>query len=122
MSMETRRFLNQSQPQTLQIGVFLLYFDAVFGALALLGGGGIIMLALAVGAGTAGYGIANEWKWAYWLGVGLSVVAVLLYLPALLFGFSFLVSRGVIGFMFAVAQLVALLHPMSQSYQKTWFR
>ena len=32
-SMETRRWTNPSQPQTLQIAVFLLYIDAFFGVI-----------------------------------------------------------------------------------------
>ena len=31
--METRRWTNPTQPQTLQIAVFLLYIEAVFGVL-----------------------------------------------------------------------------------------
>ena len=57
--METRRWLNPSQPQTLQIAVFLLYIHAVFGVL--FGAfASLIGLALIAGSAGAGYGIANE--------------------------------------------------------------
>jgi hypothetical protein len=59
-----RRWLNPSQPQTLQIAVLLLYIDAVFGILSLFGGGlaaaGSLAFLIAIGQGVAGYGIVNE--------------------------------------------------------------
>src|SRR2546423_1401107 len=64
---EPRRWTNPSQPQTLQIAVFLLYINAFF---ALLGGlfSPIGLLLVAGGVG-AGFGIANERKWGYGLGL-----------------------------------------------------
>ena len=64
--MQTRRWLDPSQPQTLQIAVFLLYAQAV---VTLLFGEFFVLLLVAKLAGIpAGYGIANERKWAYGLG------------------------------------------------------
>lgn len=117
----TGRWINQAQPQTLVIATFLLYFDAVFGALALLGGPSPIGLAFVAANAGAGYGIANERKWGYWLAVAVSALALLPYVLALLRGANILAGSP-IGLMFAVAQMALLLHPMSRDYQKTWFK
>ena len=108
--METQKWINQSHPQTLVIAVYLLYFDAFFSIINLLTTRSPLFLVLGAGAGAAGYGIANDRNWAYWLGVGVSVLGVLFNLG------------NILGLMFAVAQLALLLHPMSRSYQKVWFR
>ena len=109
--METQRWINQSHPQTLLMGTFLLYFDAFFGALnLLLGGLAPIGLLLAGGAAAAGYGIANDRNWGYYLGIGVSALGVLFNLG------------NILGLMFAIAQIALLLHPMSRNYQKVWFR
>jgi hypothetical protein len=118
--MQTRRWLNPSQPQTLQIAVFLLYLNAVFGAL--LGGiGSLIGVFLVAGAAFAGYGIANERRWGYLLGV---VVSLAPFALALLYGAGI---GGVVSYLFTIsglfdAALVALLlHPQSRDYQRIWF-
>lgn len=111
--METRRWTNPTQPQTLQIAVFLLYANAALAALFGLVYGGLfhpITLVL-VGAGVAaGSGIANERKWGYVLGVGLAALN-------LLFSLSNLISL-----LFAGALVALLLHPHSRDYQRIWFR
>jgi len=128
--METRRWTNPSQPQTLQIGVFLLYATAVFGlifgsvfselgrVLSVGALGGLLGLAAVIGAGVAGFAIANDKRWGYNLGVALSILEVGLLLNLVL-------NRGAGGFvislMFSIAQAVLLLHPLSRSYQKLWF-
>jgi succinate dehydrogenase hydrophobic anchor subunit len=98
-----------------------LYFDAFFGLLGILGGAGPIAIAIAVGSGAAGYGIANDRKWGYWLGVAVSAVALLPYVLALVQGINIL-SGSPVNLMFAVAQFALLVHPMSRNYQKVWFR
>lgn len=112
--MALSRWTNQSLPQTLQIGMFLLYIDAVFGVLF----GEVfafpIGTALVVGAAAAGLGIANEKRWGWVLGVAVSVVSVAFYL--LLFSITIVFSL-----MFAVAQLALLVHPQSRNHQRVWF-
>jgi hypothetical protein len=121
MSMGTRRWLNQSQPQTLQIAVFLMYLDAVF--LALYGGlFSVFGLVFIAGYVAAGYGIANEKKWGYFLGVGIAGFFLLLALLPLAFGVNIFFSGGVIGLLFAVAKFALLVHPMSWGYQRIWFK
>ena len=120
--METRRWLNQSQPQTLVVAVFLLYIDAVFyvlfgGFLAPLG---LILIAGSVGAG---YGIANERKWGYYLGLGIAVFGLLPYILSLVgTGHALAGGGGLIGLLFAVAKFALLVHPQSRSYERIWFK
>ncbi|NLV54532.1 MAG: hypothetical protein GXY13_02855 [Acidimicrobiales bacterium] len=112
------RWTNPSLPQTLQIGMFLLYIDAVFGLLF----GTVLAFpigtAIVVGSAAAGLGIANEMKWGWVLGVVVSVVslvfAVLLFASV---GFSAVISLA-----FAVAQLLLLVHPQSREHQRVWFQ
>ncbi len=112
--MALTRWTNQSLPQTLQIGMFLLYIDAVFGVLF----GTVtffpIGTALVVGAAAAGLGIANEKRWGWVLGVAVSAVTVLFYL-------YFFSTAVLFSLMFAVAQLALLVHPQSRDHQKVWF-
>lgn len=118
---EPKQFFNQSQPQTLQIGVMLLYIDAVFLAL----GGGFaspLGLALIIAMGASGYGIANEKKWGYQVGVGAAVINLLL--PLYIWGVGGVLGSFslVLSLMFDVALVALLLHPHSREYQKIWFK
>lgn len=109
--METQRWINQSHPQTLLMGTYLLYIEAFFGVVSvLLGGFFLFGVLLAAGAAAAGYGIANDRNWGYYLGIAVSALGVLFNLGNML------------GLIFAIAQIALLLHPMSRSYQKLWFR
>ena len=121
--METRRWTNPTQPQTLQIAVFLLYINAVFGVLF----GEIFFLfpvglAIVVAQAAGGFGIANEKKWGYWLGVsvaGLSVLLILMFSG----GVGSILNFGtLLQLMFPVALFLLLVHPMSRDYQRIWFR
>jgi hypothetical protein len=116
--MESRRWVNPSQPQTLQIAVFLLYFNAVFTLIFDLGALGLLGLLIAVGAGAAGYGVANEQKWGYGLGLAM---AFLPFALRLLVGGS-LLGPSFINLMFEVALVALLLHPQSRDYQRIWFK
>lgn len=115
--MQTRRWLNPSQPQTLQIAVFLLYLNAVFLALSGLGLLSIVLVAAGV---ASGYGIANERRWAYLLGIGVALCPFLLRLvylgPGDTLGYAF-----TIGGLFDIALVALLLHPQSRDYQRVWF-
>ncbi len=118
MSMGTRRWINQTQPQTLQIAVFLMYLDAVF--LAVFGGVfSLFGLLFIAGYVASGYGIANERKWGYGLAIAsafLPFIARLVVLNNLFAGF------GVIGLLFAIIIIVVLLHPQSREYARIWFK
>ena len=122
--METRRWTNPSQPQTLQIAVFLLYFDAVFAVIY----GAVFSplgLLLTVGFVAGGFGIANERRWGYAVAVAVAALGVLPYLYLLVRDtsefFDVAFSLGAVNLMFAVALLALLLHPQSREYQRIWF-
>ena len=117
---QQRRWTNASQPQTLQIAVFLLYINSAFLLLGLLLDNYFPLLYIGVFAGQifAGYGIANERKWAYYLGI---VMAVFPFLIRIYYGQS-LVGTNLIGLMFEIALVALLLHPQSRDYQRIWFK
>jgi hypothetical protein len=106
------RWLDRSQPQTLMSATILLYVNAVLG---LLGGLSLISLFFVGGQVAAALGIANEKKWGYWLGVALTALIV----AWLVLNFAFI---AILSLLIYVAMLALLLHPMSRSYRKTWFR
>ena len=110
--MQTRRWVNPSQPQTLQIAVFLLYIQAFFALLY----GDVIGL---VGGVAAGYGIANERKWGYGLGL---VVAIFPFVLRATYGLNEIFATSIINLMFEVALILLLLHPQSRDYQRIWFK
>jgi hypothetical protein len=110
--MRNTRWINTTQPQTLFLGTVLLYISA---ALALLSGGfGLIFIA---GNVAAGYGIANERKWGWILGLVIAGLAVLTSVA--LAGLSI---RVLIGNAFDILLLVLLLHPQSREYERIWFK
>jgi hypothetical protein len=116
-----RRFLNQSQPQTLVIATMLLYINAVFGllfgvaALSLL-----LALATIVGLAIGGYGIANEKKWGYIVAVAAAVAQF--GMLVLIFGVEVIEFPVIITLMFDGALVALLLHPESRDYQRIWFK
>lgn len=124
--MKTRRFVNPSQPQTLYIATFLLYFNAVFGLLGsspLFFFGFLPGMALIIGKGVAAYGIANDKRWAYWLGVGTAgatLVPFLFYVASNGLGSLFQLAL-LFSLVFPLALFILLVHPMSRQYQRIWF-
>ncbi len=116
--METRQWLNRSLPQTLFNASLLLYLNAGF---AFLFGGfttvyGLITI---VGGVAAGYGIANEKRWGYQLGL---VVAFLPFVVRFLFGgLDAVLGTGIINLMFEILLVALLLHQDSKQHQKVWF-
>jgi hypothetical protein len=113
------KWVNQFQPQTLYMATILCYIDAVFG---LLYGDfrtpiGLFIIA-ALGAG--GFGIANEKRWGYAVAV-VGAIAQLAFL-VLLLGPAVITSLAIITFLFDVALVALLLHPMSREYQRIWFK
>ncbi len=119
--MERRRFLNPAQPQTLVIAVFLLYLGAGFLLFALLVNGQfpLLYLALVAGGFAAGWGISNEFKWAYALGL---VVAVLPFAVRFYYTGNPVSTGSLLNLMFEIALVALLLHPQSRDYQRIWFK
>lgn len=115
--MAERKWIDQSQPQTLQAAVLFCYLNAALAVLYLLAFGAAPSLVLILMAG-AGYGIANERRWAYWAAVVLAVL-YLVGQVALLFavhGFGVLLNVA-----FAAILVALLLHPHSRAHQRIWF-
>jgi len=115
--MEARRWVNTTQPQTLQIAVLLLYLNAALGLLGLLGGAalGAIGLLILVANVAAGHGIANERRWGYVTGLA---VALLPFVVLVVYGGQL----GLVALVFDVALVALLLHPQSREYQRIWFK
>jgi nicotinamide riboside transporter PnuC len=115
--MSTNRWLDRTQPQTLYMAVILLYINAAF---AVLFGGLLSPIGIIVAGGgvAAGFGIANEKKWGYALGV---TMAVLPFVIQLVFAHNPF-AADLITLMFEIALLALLLHPQSREYQRIWFK
>jgi hypothetical protein len=113
--MPTNRWVDRSQPQTLMMATVMMYINA---ALSLLFGVAFLSILVAIlflGPIPAGWGIANERKWGYWLGLVLAILDVLWFLLHPGFG-------SLITVLFYAALVALLLHPESRAYRKTWFR
>jgi Flp pilus assembly protein TadB len=70
---------------------------------------------IVIGQVAAGFGIANEKKWGYWLGVVLMALQV----AFLVLYFS---PYVIINLMIYGAMLALLLHRQSREYRRIWFR
>jgi hypothetical protein len=121
--MEQRRWINQSQPQTLVIACFLLYLNAAFALIDLVaaGGGltpiavGIIVIGIA-----AAYGIANEQRWGYYLGIGVAILPFIIQAAFTSNHNPF--ATDPLNLIFEIALVALLLHNQSREYQKVWFK
>ena len=113
--MPSNRWLDRTQPQTLYMATIIMYINAVFGIIDRAAFVFPLGTLLVLGPVAAGWGIANEKKWGYWLGVALTALEV----AFLVLYFSF---GAVINLLFYGALLALLLHPQSRAYRKTWFR
>ena len=114
--MNEHRFINRSQPQTLYMAVILCYLTVLFN---LLGGYPALVLVgfvLAIGA----YGIANEQKWGY--GLGLLVAFFPFFARVAVNGLNNVFTTDIISLMFEIALVVLLLHPQSREYERIWFK
>jgi len=139
---QTRRWVNQSQPQTLQFAVFLLYFEAVIAfifrqapdvGLAIIGPNlskldtidmlnNVGLFLIVIGGAAAGYLISNEKKNGYLLGIA---VAGLPLLTRVLIGLRVELSdmfRDPLGLLFEIALLALILHTQSRNYVRIWFK
>ena len=118
--MNQTRFLNPSQPQMLLWGNLLLYIDAFFNIINRWPGDiRLKMVAISVAMAVGGWGIANEKKWGYVVGVvsaALQVLVLVSYLGRDVFAGLNIISVG-----FDVALVALLVHPQSRDYQKIWF-
>ncbi len=116
--MSNLKWIDRSQPQTLQGAVIFCYINAIFTFLGALAYGFSPLVLPLLALGVFGYFIAQEKRWAYWS----SVAVASLYALLLLFVFFLSQSLGVILNLAFIGVLVALLlHVQSRNYQKIWF-
>jgi hypothetical protein len=117
--MNNYRWLNRSQPPSLQNATILFYLNAVF---AVIFGGYFFFIKLAGIA--AGFGIANEKKWGYYLGAGVAVVPLALtVLEFVTAGYDTnTFFNYIIMILFQILLVGFVFHPASRSYQKIWFK
>ncbi len=148
--LQGRRWFNPSLPQTLQIAVILLYFNAFFAALDLLSvvfkAWGLVGIVVKVAIAATiylevagGLGVSEERKRGYRLAVmaAFAPFAVRFLLgmrqlfdsTAQLIGYDLgdvikdtLVGANVIQLIFEVALVALLLHPQSREHERMWFR
>jgi hypothetical protein len=117
-----RKWIDHSQPQTLQAAVILSYMNAALGVLSFVvsGGAGLggALLALLVVLGAAAYGVANERRWAYRVAVGAAGVYLGIQIVAFFVIHDF---AGVLNLVFAGVLLALLVHAQSRAYQRIWF-
>lgn len=118
--MASHQWLDRSQPPTLQNAVILCYLDAGLSLIfSVIGGGAGLLLLLTLALAPAGYGMANEKRWGYWLGVVAAGLLLALSLYVLLVAASF---GAILNLIFVGVLVALLLHPMSRRYQQLWFR
>jgi hypothetical protein len=111
------QWLNHGHPQTLQTATILLYFEGVLGLLLGSYGGVLVCVAMVAGA----FGIANDKKWGYGLAIAAAIINVAYIF--LFWGVGALTNfNPLLSLMFGGALVALLLHPMSRSYQRIWFR
>lgn len=140
MSIDTRKWFDRSQPQTLQIATFLLYLNAFFTLIALLDKqgylallrrdkgsfGGFIGLAVVVAYVLGGLLMANDRKAGYVLALVAAFSPFVLRIWALspyqVAFFDKLTGNNTIGFIFEAALCALLLHPQSRDHQRIWFK
>jgi len=133
--MNNRIWVNSRQPQTLYISQLLMYFNGVlailFGGLSAVGRfdlfgsralGTAAVLLLTIGMVAGAFGIANERRWGYRLGLAAALAPLLITVGVVMTSGVERALRDPIGLMFEIALVALLLHPMSTSYQKIWFK
>ena len=115
--MPSNRWVDTTQPQTLFMATVLLYITAGSELLFLGGLTNAIWWPIVVGQVAAGFGIANEKKWGYGLGIAMAILPFIL-----LFASTGPFPKDVISVLFDVALAALLLHRQSREYQRIWFK
>ncbi len=125
--MKNTRWLDRSQPQTLYIAVIVSYIDVVFTVLNMFSGTQglpfvfvLFIFIVPLLQGVAAFGIANHNLKMWFLAVGLSLLnfVLIFYIYAI---YSFF-AVDILGLIVDIAMVILLIHPMSRTYVKIWFR
>ena len=140
VALDTRKWFDRSQPQTLQIATWFLYLNGVFAligfadesnwvgfARAVKGGlGTLVGLAVIAAFAAGGFLMANERKVGYYLALfaGFSPFLLRFWIYS---GYGVSITRIITGgdtisFIFEAALCALLLHPQSRSHVRIWFK
>jgi hypothetical protein len=140
--LDTRRWFDRSQPQTLQIATWFLYINGFFALIDFLqeqnwigaarvtrGGAGTLVGLLVIAAYAAGgFLMANERKAGYYVALAAAFAPFVLRFWAFSGYRLSLMTKltggdgHLLGFIFEVALCALLLHPQSRDHQRIWFR
>lgn len=129
--MNNKVWLNQNLPQTLVISQFLLYLHAFFAVInqpppwifssSFLRIG--LTLLITFGSAAGAFGIANSQRWGYYTGIAAAVAPfVILFQIARIEDIRFAIEWNIVGLVFDIGLLAALLHRQSGEYQRIYFR
>ena len=113
------RWIDRSQPQTLQGAVLFSYLNAAMALLFTLFLGQSPFLFIFILLAVAAFGVANERRVAYWAAVVLACAYVLGVLVLMVTGGGF---GGILNLLFAGILVALLLHPESRHYERIWFK
>lgn len=140
MPLDTRKWFDRTQPQTLQIATWLLYINAFFGLVDMIdtsgwlgvarnqhGGIGLLVgIAIIAAYIAGGFLMANERKAGYVLAIVAAFSPFFLRFWLLSGTNASMMDKvtggRIISFIFEVALCALLLHPQSRSHQRIWFR
>ncbi len=121
--MNNKVWVNRYQPQTLYLAQLLMYFQGGLSIVAgMIFGRSLSSYTMVVAAGklAGAYGIANEQRWGYKLGVVAAAIPLLARVAYVLVDSPRWLWQGGISFLFDIALLALLVHPMSRNYQRNW--
>lgn len=139
--LDGRRWFDRMFPQTLSIGLMLLYVNGAFGLLYLLdgndivgawrlrgGAGAILALVSIIAFPLGGFLMANGKLLGWYVGIGASfspLVLRLLWKFTVYDGLSWrvvVIGDSYVNFAFEAALCALLLHPMSRAHVARWLR
>ena len=112
--MQARSWLNRLHPQTLLSATMLLYIEGLFNLVR-----GPFLAMVGAAMFPAAWGLANDRRWGWRLGVMAASLAVIWRLRW--YGLGNPVTTALI-LLFPVVLLILLLHPTSREHQRIWFR
>lgn len=113
------RWIDHSQPQTLQGAVLFSYLNAALALIYTIALGQSPFLFVFVLLAVAAFGVANDKRLAYWAAIGLACLYALTVLVLMVTGGGF---GGILSLLFAGVLVALLLHPESRHYARSWFK
>ncbi len=113
------KWIDQSQPQTLQGAVLFSYLNAALALIFTIALGESAFLLVFVLLAAAAFGIANDKRLAYWAAIVLAGFYLLAVLVTMVTGGGL---GGILNLLFAGILVALLLHPESRQYARTWFK